>query len=85
MLIMHDEEYFAVIFKIDGSIMFSQHVSYFSTFPCQMSGPLFLFLLLVIGKVRGVVSTIVVDLSGFSMCKAAIRISLICGRSYHRY
>ncbi len=41
--------------------MFSQQVSYYGTFSCLMSGPLFHFLLLVINKIIGVVLTISVD------------------------
>ncbi len=66
---MRDGENF-VVFKMDGSIKFSQHVS----FRCLVSEPLFL-LLLAIGKIREISLMIIVDLSGISICKAAIRIS----------
>ncbi len=82
---MRAEENCALIFKKDCSTKFFQCFSFYSTLSRANVWALFLFLLLVKGEIEGVVSTMIVDLNGISMCKAIIRISLIHARLYGRY
>ncbi len=65
---MRAEENCALIFKKDCSTKFFQCFSFYSTLSRANIWALFLFLLLVKGEIEGIVSTMIVDLNGISMC-----------------